>query len=174
MTGHDDNSVKSSPDHEQLVAYLDGEVDAAAAQAVEERLARDAGFRQTLNDLQRSWDLLGDLPQPTTDESFTKTTVEMVALRTDDDIKHEQQAWFKRQDLRRLAGVSGILASLLLGFLAYRYWLDAPNRQLKVDLPVIERVDVYQHIDNLQFLEQLQEEGLFDEHVDEESATEIP
>ena len=174
MADPDDNSITSDPDHEQLVAYLDGEVDTATAQAVEERLARDSGFRQSLNGLQRSWDLLADLPQPTADESFTKTTVEMVALQVDNDIQQEQATWFKYRNLRWLAGGAAVAVSLAIGFFAFRYWLDTPNRQLKADLPVIERVDVYQHIDNLQFLEQLKQEGLFDEPVDEESTTEVP
>ena len=70
--------------------------------------------------------------------------------------------------------IAAATISLSIGFFAYRYWLDTPNRELKTDLPVIERVDVYQHIDNLRFLEQLKEEGLFNEPVEEESTTALP
>ncbi|MCP4190490.1 MAG: hypothetical protein GY768_07660 [Planctomycetaceae bacterium] len=174
MADPDNNSITSDSDQEQLVAYLDGEVDASTAQSVEERLASDSAFRQSLNELQRSWDLLGDLPQPTIDESFTQTTVEMVALQLDHDLQDDQDNQTQKQNLRWLTLLAAATVSLLIGFFAYRFWLDAPNRELKTDLPVIERVDVYQHIDNLQFLEQLKEEGVFDAPVEEESTTAFP
>ncbi|MDG2382853.1 MAG: hypothetical protein P8N76_14385 [Pirellulaceae bacterium] len=174
MADPNDNSLTSDPDQEQLVAYLDGEVDASTAQSVEERLANDSAFRQSLNELQRSWDLLGDLPQPTIDESFTQTTVEMVAIQLDHDLQDDSSSEAKKQKLQWFAMIAAATISLSIGFFAYRYWLDTPNRELKTDLPVIERVDVYQHIDNLRFLEQLKEEGLFNEPVEEESTTALP
>jgi anti-sigma factor RsiW len=64
-----------SSTREELVAYLDGELDAAARQSVEERLARDAEYRSHLQSLQQAWDLLDELPRSSASESFTRTTV---------------------------------------------------------------------------------------------------
>lgn len=167
MTDLNDNSSAVDPDQEQLVAYLDGEMDADSAQAVEERLARDADFRQTLNDLERSWDLLDDLPQPTSDDAFTKTTVEMVTLQLDKDVRQEEAAFSRRKLAGPLLAIAAIVLALPIGFFAYRYYLEGPNRQLIEDLPVIQRVEVYQHIDDIEFLETLKAEGLFDEPADQ-------
>ncbi len=167
MTDPTNNLNSADPDQEMLVAYLDGEVDADVAKAVEERLARDADFRKTLNQLERSWDLLNDLPQPTIDEAFTKTTVEMVAVQMSQEVEKEQSSATRKKQLWPLFTIAIVLACLPLGFLARRHFLESPDEQLIEDLPVIERVDVYQHIDDLHFLEQLNSEGLFDEHPDQ-------
>ena len=47
-------SENTDPELEQLVAYLDGELEAEAAREVERRLAADAAYRQRLNRLQQS------------------------------------------------------------------------------------------------------------------------
>ena len=49
--------------YEQLVAYLDGELDAESSLQVERRLAEDAEFRRELRQLQRAWDMLDELPK---------------------------------------------------------------------------------------------------------------
>jgi len=53
---------------EQLVAYLDGELDDADARRIEELLASDAEVRQTLEKLEATWGLLDHLDQAHVDE----------------------------------------------------------------------------------------------------------
>ncbi len=166
MTGRNDYSAEASSDQDALVAYLDGELDAAGVQQVEERLARDDTYRQMLQELQRSWDLLDDLPQQAADEALTRTTVEMVALQTVDDMEQAQPRWKRRRRWQQLLAVALGLSGLCCSYWLVRSWLDRPNRQFLEDLPVIERVDLYQYVDNLAFLEALADEGLFDEDVD--------
>ena len=114
MTGSLDHSTSS--DHEQLVAYLDGELSPEEAQQVERRLSQDEAFRQLLRSLQEAWDLLDELPQPTLDEGFTQTTVEMVAVRMSEDVKAEQHQWRRRLGIRLAAQAAAVASSLLLGF----------------------------------------------------------
>jgi anti-sigma factor RsiW len=166
MTGRNDHSADLSTDQDALVAYLDGELDSAGVQQVEERLARDDTYRQMLQELQRSWDLLDDLPQQAADEALTRTTVEMVALQTVDDMAQAQPRLQRRRRWQRVLVVAIGLSGLFCSYWLVRSWLDRPNRQFLEDLPVIERVDLYQYVDNLAFLEALAEEGLFDEDVD--------
>ena len=46
---------------EEIVAYLDGELDMETAAKVERRLADDPRYNARLNQLQRAWDMLDNL-----------------------------------------------------------------------------------------------------------------
>ena len=73
-------SIQNDSVEEELSAYLDGELDAESVRKVERRLARDGSYQLELQRLERAWRLLDDLPRATVDESFTKSTIEMVAV----------------------------------------------------------------------------------------------
>ena len=75
-----------SPLDEQLVAYLDGELEPQATKQVEELLAGDETARNRLSQLAASWDLLDQLPRATVDDLFTRTTVQMVAVAAEDEL----------------------------------------------------------------------------------------
>ncbi len=168
MTGPIEPPITS--DHELLVAYLDGELDPGESLRVERRLSEDDGFRQLLKGLQDAWDLLDELPQPTLDDGFTQTTVEMVAVRARHESTGEQGAWQQRRMMQRLIGGVTVAICVGVGFLIVRSWQGTPDRELLENLPVIERVDQYTQIDNLDFLQALAANGLFDETVDTEQA----
>ena len=172
MTGSLDHSTSS--DHEQLVAYLDGELTPEEAQQVERRLSQDESFRQLLRSLQEAWDLLDELPQPTLDDGFTQTTVEMVAVRMSEDVKAEQSLSRRRQGIRRVAQAAVVAASLAGGFWGVRSLQDKADRALLRDLSVIQHVDLYTEVDDLAFLESLASEGLFTETLNEETPSELP
>lgn len=156
---------QSDPIQEELVAYLDGELDAEAGQRVERRLAEDVQYRQRLQELQQAWDLLDYLPRSQVSESFTQTTVQMVAVKATEDIaKRTVTAETKRRTMW-LIGAGGTAAAALLGYLIVSELVARPNEQLVEDLPVIEYVDVYQHADSVEFLKQLDQAGLFAEDV---------
>ncbi|QDU20489.1 anti-sigma factor [Urbifossiella limnaea] len=67
-----------APDHTEveLVAYLDGELDAAAARRVEARIAADPKLRARAEALKRSYDLLDFLPKPEPSAAFTSRTLD--------------------------------------------------------------------------------------------------
>src|SRR5262245_56721738 len=97
---------------EELVAYLDGELDSQAAQRLENLLATDERTRQRLNQMAVSWDLLDQLPRATVDDLFTRTTVEMVAVAAEDEIA-QATATAPSQERRRwlVGGVATLLAA---------------------------------------------------------------
>ena len=70
---------------EELVAYLDGELDAEQSRRIEERAAVEPGARRMLEELDRTWHMLDELDSPATSEDFTCTTLEMVALAAAED-----------------------------------------------------------------------------------------
>ncbi len=151
----------------QLVAYLDGELDADSSRRIEQQLAEDATFRLELQRLQQSWDLLDQLPRAEVDSSFTQTTVEMVALSAESDLEQTQQIQ-KHQNRRFWWYAAGsVLAASLAGYIGLSLWLEQPNKQLIRDLPIIEQIDLYRVADSVEFLRQLDREGLFDEEVDD-------
>jgi anti-sigma factor RsiW len=150
---------------EELVAYLDGELDSDESLRVERRLADDPAYRQALQELEKAWDLLDSLPRAHPGENFTRTTVEMVVLSARDDVEQIKTITRRRRWTAFLSVAVLVLVAALAGFGGV-YWSTAgSNRQLVRDLPVIENLEYYRHADNLDFLRLLDAEGLFDEEV---------
>lgn len=146
-----------------LVAYLDGELDAQQSRIVEERLSHDADYRRQLRELQSAWDMLDFLPTADVDESFTRTTVAMVAVSASDDV---DRAAVRRRRRKRWLWWTGMVAAVLAfvaGYAAVSIVVSRENQRLLRDLPVIQRLDQYRYAENVEFLRLLEREGLFGE-----------
>lgn len=152
---------------QELVAYLDGELDAAARSRVEQRLADDETYRQRMQRLDRAWQLLDALPPREADPSFAQTTVEMVTVAAREEVKHTGRTAARRRWLAWAAGAGAILLAGLMGYRVVDRLTSRQNDALVRDLPVIENIELYRHVDNIEFLRQLDEEGLFAEEVDD-------
>jgi anti-sigma factor RsiW len=63
---------------EELVAYLDGELDAKAAESLATQLSLDPKLRAEADALQRAWDILDILPRPQPSAAFATRTVSQV------------------------------------------------------------------------------------------------
>jgi anti-sigma factor RsiW len=161
--------AESPPLREQLVAYLDGELDAAANREIERRLACEPDVQQALQQLQQTWDLLDRLPQAEIDAKFTRSTVEMIALAAEGDAKLLEAAlpWPRRR--RWLLKAAGLLAAGVCGFVVVRLCWPEPNRRLLQDLPVLEHLEAYRQTPDLEFLRRLNADGLFSEEPSDES-----
>ncbi len=72
---------------DELVAYLDGELDAETARRLEQRLEADQQLRRKYRQMAVSWDLLDQLPRAKVDDAFTRHTVETVAIAVSDDVQ---------------------------------------------------------------------------------------
>ncbi|MBN9518358.1 hypothetical protein J0H58_07550 [bacterium] len=77
-----DDPKPTPPDDEpdpveaELVAYLDGELDPAAARRIEARIAADPKIRARAESLKRSYDLLDFLPKPEPSPAFASRTLD--------------------------------------------------------------------------------------------------
>lgn len=148
---------------EELTAYLDGELDAEAVSQVEQRLARDAEYREELARLERAWGLLDRLPRAALDDNFTKSTIEMVAVAASQEADAVLAEQPRRRRRQQWAGIAGILTALAVGFfIGTRLWPD-PNQELLRDLPVLQNLELYYQADNMEFLRMLDEANLFPE-----------
>jgi len=148
---------------EQLVAYLDGELDTESNRRIEELLAADPRVRATLQGLDRTWELLDELDTTPAAEGLAQTTLEMVAVAAADEVEQVRCEAPRRRRRRLAVAGSGLLAASLAGFLAAALLRPDPNRQLLEDLPVLMNLDEYRQIDDLQFLRALHDERLFSE-----------
>jgi anti-sigma factor RsiW len=158
-----DHETQSQNIDDELSAYLDGELDAEAVRRVEDRLQRDATYRTELQRLERAWDLLDRLPRATVNDSFAKTTIEMVALAASQDAAEVQRSWPRRLRAQRWRGLAAVTAAGLAGFMIGHWLTPDPDEQLLNDLPVLETFELYYQADSLDFLKLLEHEGLFAE-----------
>jgi anti-sigma factor RsiW len=152
---------------EQLVAYLDGELSAEEAFGVEQRLAHDPEARQRLRRLQSAWDLLDDLPRADVDLNFTQTTVSMIAVRSRDEEALAGGGVLRRVVVWMMA-VAGMFLAGAMGYWTVETISSADDRQLLQDLPVLEKLDMYQSAESLEFLRKLAQAGVFDEEPSDE------
>ena len=54
-------------------------------QRVEDELSKNSEYRLRLMQLQQAWDLMDDLPRVSSDESFTKSTVELIVVSAESE-----------------------------------------------------------------------------------------
>ena len=160
-------------DREDLIAYLDGELDEEAARRVEVRLHLDAEARAEAEGLRRTWDLLDYLPRPEPSATFTSQTLDRIsAFRPAAPGKAAAPRW------RPWALGVGWAAALLLAsagaFAAVSGWPKrsppevAPadlDQRLVENLRVIEHKRLYELTDDIQFLRALADPDLFGEDL---------
>ncbi len=158
------NERVDSSDQDDLVAYLDGEVDDHQRERIEQRLATDDKYRQLLVRLQSTWQLLDRLPTAQADESFTKTTIAMVATQFDAATDQPVPAALtKEKTRRRLLKLAALAAVAVVGFLLVAVPSALRQRAEIRDLPVIENAELYRFTENIEFLRMLDDANLFDD-----------
>ncbi len=104
---------------EQLVAYLDGELDSQSCRRIEELLAVDPEVRRKLHWLERTWEMLDELDTAPVGEDFTRTTLEMVAVAAEKDVRKIQEQAPRRRRRMWLVLGGGLLLAALAGFACY-------------------------------------------------------
>ena len=169
-----DENPQSPSFTEKLVAYLDGELPEGDARDVEQSLASDPAMRVEVEKLNRAWDMLDLLDRPNASGEFSNRTLATLKVSgATTALPNEQSAAptvaivvtkpsrFGVPPL--VAWSAGLVAVTLLGFVVGRMtarhesdvWLD--------DLALIEQLDVYREIGDVQFLRDFQRERDRDE-----------
>ena len=151
---------EDDPVRDELVAYLDGEIDEETRRRFEDRMARDGASRRELEEFQRAWECLDMLPAATVSESFARTTIEMVAVTAEREQSGPRVTRFARRHRRWTALVVGLVSGLL-GYAAVAARFPGTDELLLRERRLLERIDVYLEIDDIRYLRRLHEEGLF-------------
>ncbi len=162
------DEVAISRDEEMLVAYLDGKLEDDAARELAERLADDDALRQRVNRLAQAWALLDELPRSRLDESFTRSTIEMVSVAAEADVQREVASRIRWQWLAGVSAAAALAMATGIGFWVTNQIVPDANRQLVEDLPIVEEMDLYQQIGSVSFLEQLADSEVFPEEAGNE------
>src|SRR5688572_10923732 len=145
MTHLDDATIDAM--QERLNAYLDGELSADETRAVEQRLSNDPAWAAELQRLERAWNLLDQLPRSEAAPDFMQTTVEMIALHAEDDLKVAVSPKPQRRWLDRGLVVAGALAAALAGYLTIAHLRPQRDDAMLHELPVLEHLDLYGRTD---------------------------
>ena len=93
----------------------------------------------------------------------------MVAVAAADDARRVVAEAPRRRRRRWLLGAAAALAAGVAGFLVVTALAPNPNRQLLSDLPLLEHLDEYRQVDNLDYLRLLAREKRFNEERGEEA-----
>lgn len=169
--------MSSNPPNENLVAYLDGELPDDEVSAVEKSLVEDASIRRDVEQLTRTYDLLDLLPDSRASDGFAEKT--LTAIRTgeqqsgservdDHERSGSQKDWGRRaiEWSIRVVAFCGLMLAAAVGFNSSFRQNSEPIDALLTELPLIQRLDEYQEIGDVQFLKVLSESRLFDEQND--------
>jgi len=150
-----ESSTDNATLDELLVAYLDGELEEGARVEIEERLAASEECRQRLKELDATWELLDELPLTEVDDEFSKSTIEMVAVAARDEVAEFESSTGRRRLMWWLCGIAAILLCGGFGYSVVAARLAKPNDRLVEELPVIENVDYYTQVSDVDFLREL-------------------
>ncbi|MDR3198958.1 MAG: hypothetical protein LBU34_13920 [Planctomycetaceae bacterium] len=163
MPSEPDTGQDISSDEAILFDYLNGELSLQDRWTVENRLAAEPEFRETLAQLEESWKLLDLLEREEINKESVESTLETVIFSEEQAVAKIQQ-----QTKRRFSGktvLAGILFLLLFGFSFYLGECLAPNKNfwLRIAVPIIDRLDMYLAVvdDDPELLRLLAERRLF-------------
>ena len=162
----------SDEDRKNLVAYLDGELDAKMARPLEAKLNQDAEARSEAEVLRRTWEMLDYLPRPEPTPTFSSRTLERVsALRPTAPANKDGRRWPKW-----VPGAGWAAAVLCAGVLGFAGMSRLPKAQPPVpparpkidedqllvrELRLIENRRLYELVDDVNFLRELDDPDLF-------------
>ena len=146
----------SPADRDNLVAYIDGELNEAESRAIATKLTQSPTARREVEILERTWELLEHLPRPAPSEDFTERTLTGIRKIDAEGGRFEEAFVGALRGLGRLAVWLGVAALAFVGgyLLTARVWHD-PTRRLTRDLSIAEHLDEYRDAGNLEFLKQL-------------------
>lgn len=155
----------SADQRENLVAYLDGELDEASTQGIEQVLAESVVARHEVDMLSRTWDLVNVLPGVKASEEFTRKTLSSIRAAEADRPRLLDRAMTKNVSRSLAFAIWGVLlvGAGVLSFQAVQRIPDA-TEELIDDFDVIANFDNYNQIGDVEFLKILRQNQTLAEH----------
>jgi anti-sigma factor RsiW len=156
----------SAEQRDNLVAYLDGELEEPQSQELEQVLAESVVARHEVDMLSRTWDLLNVLPGVKASEEFSRKTLSSLrAAEAPSKSQLGDELWNKiRKGAVLAGGVALLLGAAALSFQATRHWLPDENEELLNDFDVINNLDDYSEVGDIEFLKILKANRTLAEH----------
>jgi anti-sigma factor RsiW len=146
----------------ELVAYLDGELDESATQAIEAKIATDPDARAELDALQQTWGLLDYLPKATPSPNFTNKTLERLTL---EDTSAQPTAKSRTLWPAAIGWAAAVLVAIGVGYAATAFLWPKPitdtDPELVEHLRIVENWRLYENADDLEFVKKLDHPDLF-------------
>lgn len=156
----------------ELVAYLDGELDDAATQAVEAKIATNPETRTELDALKQAWGMLDFLPKAEPSPNFTNRTMERLSLEKVRSGSKTAPRLAPSRWPARIGWVAAFLLALGAGYYAStRFWAAPPppepipdsDQPLIRHLHIAEKWRYYENTDDVDFVKKLNHPDLFGE-----------
>ena len=167
-------STLNNEDRDNLAAFLDGELDEDAAQALEAKLNRDPEARKEVEALKQAWSMLDFLPRPEPSPNFTHRTMERLTMSVP---RAAATARMKPPGsghwLRILGWAGAVLLAVTVGGVAGSFlWHGRVPDDPLADViaqhgTLIDHFVLYEPIIDLEFLKGLDHSELFGEDADE-------
>jgi hypothetical protein len=163
----------AEPSDDDLVAYLDGELDDAMVRKIDEKVTADAATRTKIQSLRKTYDLLDYLPKSEPSADFATKTISHIQKLSSQSVEMSpvrttNQKWIWKS----LAACAAIAVGLVAGILA-RPSSPIPEPLTPDLLPVLARLPLYTGVDDLEFLRKLDQPDLFGNDSDEVSPAPI-
>jgi anti-sigma factor RsiW len=165
-------------EREELVAYLDGELDEQRSRAIEARINTDPAVRAEVEALRRAYDLLDYLPRPEPSPNFTHRTLDRLAAVSQGVAKAPLPPGAARRFPWRVLVTSlAVMLCLGLGFVVAPAipGVEAKptlsptsdiDKLLERDQSLLERLRIYRHVTDVPMVNELDRPELFgDEHL---------
>ena len=156
-------STLNDDDRANLTAYLDGELDEEAAQALEAKLSQDPTARAEVEALRQAWTMLDYLPRSSPSATFTNRTMERLSLERPVETGKMPTggtgSWWGAA-----VWAAAVLLAAWLGWAAsQRLWQRSadPDEPLVRQLRLIEKWRAYELVDDVDFLRALDDPDLF-------------
>lgn len=158
-------SPRNSEMSENLVAYLDGELDEAATQIIEQTLAENSDVRGEVESLTRTFEMLDELPRSQVSEEFTAQTLSMSQISRQSQTDSDKPRHRRIGNRMLLAGwVVGLTLSVVLGVLIGERFSRDDSARLVEDLPVVRNLDIYTEIGSIEYLQKLETDGVLNDN----------
>jgi hypothetical protein len=148
---------------EQLVSYLDGELDTESCRRIEELLAIDPEVRQKLHWLEQTWEILDELDATPVGDDFARTTLEMVAVAAEEDVRKDREEAPRRRRRLWILTLGVMLVACVTGYASVVLTAANSNKELLQDLPILENLDEFIQVKDIQYLRMLQKIKAFAE-----------
>ncbi|MDR1491488.1 MAG: hypothetical protein LBT05_02010 [Planctomycetaceae bacterium] len=164
--------VKTEPDEELLIAYLDGELDSKNVRLTEDRLSQESELREKMTVLEQTWNLLDSLEIVPVDKTLVRSTLEVVALTIEKELHEGEKNFEQRKIPDFLITLAIVLLCGVIGYQIMSLYRLSVDRQILNDTPIIQQMNIYKEIGNFDFLKELAKERVFDSPLSDQKIQE--